>query len=207
MKNNQPSNADTTSLRQANKQETRRQLLRAGIDLFTEKGYVNTRAAEIAERAGVAVGTLYLHFGDKEGLLSAILVEEANGLHEHVLRIYDHPPKDSYALARAHIEAIMDYIEHDPAAARFLLNYILTDTVIRSDVLDNIIAQVSRSLQVGAEAGVYRSDIDFDLAARAEVNMNLGVLSWWSEHRDQVSREQVIDTLTKFRHSGLHINR
>lgn len=207
MKNIPSANDEATSLRQVNKQETRRELLRAGLELFTGKGYVNTRAAEIAERAGVAVGTLYLHFGDKEGLLCAILEEQADGLHAHVMQVYIHPPEDAYALARAHVEAIVNYIEQDPGIARLLLNYILTNAIIRSDLLDKIVAQVAQGLREGAVQGTYRADIDYDLAARAEVNMNLGVLSWWSEHRDQIPREQVIETLAKFRYSGLHVSK
>lgn len=48
--------------RQQNRAETRTLLLQAGLELFVEHGYETTRAVEIASRAGVAVGTLYLHF-------------------------------------------------------------------------------------------------------------------------------------------------
>jgi AcrR family transcriptional regulator len=42
------------------------------MELFARKGYEATSIADIAEAAGVAVGTVYRVFGDKQGLLRAI---------------------------------------------------------------------------------------------------------------------------------------
>ncbi len=38
------------------------ELLNAALDLFVEKGYAATRAEEVAVRAGVSKGTLFLYF-------------------------------------------------------------------------------------------------------------------------------------------------
>ena len=44
-------------------------ILQAAAELFVEKGYNGTSTVEIAERAGVAPGTIFHHFGKKEVLL------------------------------------------------------------------------------------------------------------------------------------------
>ncbi len=191
--------------RQLNKLETRRLLLEAGLELFVEAGFDRTPASEIANRAGVAVGTLYLHFGDKEGLLREILLQAALKLHDRVLQVYLNPPADPEELARAHIEAMVQYIEEKQAEARFLLGYAVRRNPVSAGVIDSIVAQIEQSIRTGAEWGVYRSDIDPALAARAEANMNLGLLAWWTEDPRRAPREQIIDTLTKFRASGLHV--
>jgi AcrR family transcriptional regulator len=46
--------------------DTRRRLLRAARALFVERGFHGTRPQDIARAAGVATGTFYLHFVDKE---------------------------------------------------------------------------------------------------------------------------------------------
>lgn len=51
------------------------ELLAAALDLFVEKGYAATRLDEIAARAGVSKGTLYLYFENKEELLQAVVRE------------------------------------------------------------------------------------------------------------------------------------
>lgn len=51
------------------------ELLEAALDLFVEKGYAATRAEEVAVRAGVSKGTLFLYFTSKEELFKAVVRE------------------------------------------------------------------------------------------------------------------------------------
>ncbi|MBE7416198.1 MAG: TetR/AcrR family transcriptional regulator [Ideonella sp.] len=51
------------------------QLLDAALELFVEKGFAATRAEEVAQRAGVSKGTLYLYYPSKEELLKAVIRE------------------------------------------------------------------------------------------------------------------------------------
>lgn len=48
---------------------TRRRIVEAGLDLFVRQGYAATRLDEIADQAGVAVQTVYFHFGNKRTVL------------------------------------------------------------------------------------------------------------------------------------------
>lgn len=52
---------------------TRRRMVRAAYDLFSEHGYLGTTIAEVAELAGVAVPTIYYTFGTKSALLAESL--------------------------------------------------------------------------------------------------------------------------------------
>src|SRR6202012_3498689 len=57
----------------ASRAETRRRLLRAAEEEFTERGYSAATVARIAARAGVTVQTLYLAWGSKRALLRAYM--------------------------------------------------------------------------------------------------------------------------------------
>lgn len=61
--------------------ETRKRtaILAVASRLFAEKGYANTPTSEIAREAGVAEGTLYHHFGSKDGIFLTIFDETADG--------------------------------------------------------------------------------------------------------------------------------
>ncbi len=61
------------SYRQKLKQEMREQILRSAEHVFAEKGFADSKIEEIAGRAGVAVGTIYLHFGSKDALYFTLL--------------------------------------------------------------------------------------------------------------------------------------
>ncbi len=69
-------NSDTvTSSRRRLKEARPQQLLDAALELFVEKGFAATRAEEVAQRAGVSKGTLYLYYPSKEELLKAVIRE------------------------------------------------------------------------------------------------------------------------------------
>ncbi|MCF8210221.1 MAG: TetR/AcrR family transcriptional regulator [Rhodoferax sp.] len=55
------------------------ELLAAALSLFVEKGFAATRAEEIARRAGVSKGTLFLYFSSKEDLFKAVVRENLSG--------------------------------------------------------------------------------------------------------------------------------
>jgi AcrR family transcriptional regulator len=55
------------------------ELLSAALDLFVEKGFAATRVEEVAARAGVSKGTLFLYFASKEELFKAVVRENISG--------------------------------------------------------------------------------------------------------------------------------
>ena len=59
--------------RERRKQDRPGELLEAALDLFVEKGYAATRVEEVAARAGVSKGTLFLYFPSKEDLFKAVV--------------------------------------------------------------------------------------------------------------------------------------
>jgi len=61
--------------RERRKQDRPGELLEAALDLFVEKGFAATRSEEVALRAGVSKGTLFLYFPSKEELFKAVVME------------------------------------------------------------------------------------------------------------------------------------
>ncbi|MGH8682005.1 MAG: TetR/AcrR family transcriptional regulator, partial [Burkholderiales bacterium] len=49
------------------------EILDAALDLFVEKGFAATRLEDVAQRAGVSKGTVYLYFDSKEDLFKAVI--------------------------------------------------------------------------------------------------------------------------------------
>ena len=62
--------------RALHKAQTRRLVLEVAKRHFEESGFDRTHLRDIAREAGVAVGTVLLHFTDKEDLLHSALFEE-----------------------------------------------------------------------------------------------------------------------------------
>lgn len=66
----------TTNRRLEKAAERRTAIVNAAVDEFIEKGFAAARMEDIAKRAGVAKGTIYLNFSDKEALFEAIVKQE-----------------------------------------------------------------------------------------------------------------------------------
>jgi TetR/AcrR family transcriptional regulator, fatty acid metabolism regulator protein len=52
--------------------DRRKQILKAAVKVFAEKGYHGCRISDVAEEAGVAYGLVYHYYGNKDGLLASV---------------------------------------------------------------------------------------------------------------------------------------
>jgi AcrR family transcriptional regulator len=89
-----------TTNRQRRKEARPQELLDAALDLFVEKGFAATRSEEVAIRAGVSKGTLYLYYPSKEELLKEVIRHNmVNQIAEGVTIVRDFEGSTSELLA------------------------------------------------------------------------------------------------------------
>ena len=77
---NPPQPPADTGIRQRRKEARPQELLDAALALFVEKGFAGSRAEEVAQRAGVSKGTLYLYYPSKEELFKAVVRQNLSSL-------------------------------------------------------------------------------------------------------------------------------
>lgn len=65
----------TPTPRKRRKEARPSELLEAALCLFVEKGFAATRLEDVAARAGVSKGTLYLYYENKDALFKAVIQE------------------------------------------------------------------------------------------------------------------------------------
>src|SRR5688500_11779761 len=65
--------ATAPSAKQEQSERSQDALIHAATSLFAERGYRGTSVQAIGERAGVSRGSIFWHFGSKEGLLWAVV--------------------------------------------------------------------------------------------------------------------------------------
>lgn len=105
---------DTTSKRQA--------LLDGALACFLEHGVVETTMEHVLTRSGASVGSLYHHFGGKEGLADALYVECLGAYHHNAGARLD-SAGDAEAGVRAIVEHHLGWIVEHTDRAKFLLAY------------------------------------------------------------------------------------
>jgi len=99
----------------------RQEILDAALRGFAEKGLAGTTVEEVRERSGASVGSIYHHFGDKEGIAAALYVDVLAGYQRGVLAVLakDGDPRDKVeGLVRHHLR----WVARNRDGARFLLS-------------------------------------------------------------------------------------
>ncbi|HMD45232.1 MAG TPA: helix-turn-helix domain-containing protein [Acidimicrobiales bacterium] len=108
--------------RAAHVEDTRRALLDAARELFSERGYQATPTEEIVQRAGVTRGALYHHFRDKADLFEAVYAEVAADVHRSLRRrAAGGAATDPWELYRQNNEVYLDAASANPAYRRICL--------------------------------------------------------------------------------------
>jgi len=104
-------------LRAKNKRDKKDRILEAGRALFSERGFEATTTRDIAERAGIGAGTLFLYFRTKEELLVHLFQAEIERLQAELFRRLktDAPLVDQLMSV---FGGFYDYYAKDPALAR-----------------------------------------------------------------------------------------
>jgi AcrR family transcriptional regulator len=82
-------NADEKRPRAEQSQARRAAILSAALDEFAARGFAAARLDDVAKRAGVAKGTIYLHFRDKEALFQEIVRAEISP----IIAVIEHAPE------------------------------------------------------------------------------------------------------------------
>lgn len=181
---------------------SRQRLLDAAAEVFSQKGFTAAKATDIAERAGVAVGTLYLHFRDKDGIALAVALDALNDLRARLRAAVESPGMTAENAARAHAAALVDFVSSPGSQGRLL--FASDAPGLRREILDVMAEAQEAHLRERGKEGFFRTDIDPVVAAQALIGMQSQVLMWWMANPEKATSRKVIDTLAKLRLSGIH---
>ncbi|MBW4081131.1 TetR/AcrR family transcriptional regulator [Paenibacillus sp. S150] len=122
-------------------------ILQAGIEVFSEKGYAAAATSEIAQKAGVAEGTIFRYYKTKkELLLSIVSPAMTKMIAPFVMRKFDGVldlPFDSYeAFLRAFMINRLEFARNNFKILRIFIQEIPFQPVLREQFIENVLAQV-----------------------------------------------------------------
>ena len=89
--------------------DKREAILRAAIKVFAQKGYFNSKVADIAKEAGIADGTVYLYFKSKEEILHSVFdraMEEFIAEGKREIAEIEEADKRLQRIAQLHLEKL-----------------------------------------------------------------------------------------------------
>ncbi|MEV7591475.1 TetR/AcrR family transcriptional regulator [Streptomyces sp. NPDC089922] len=196
------------------RQATRQKLYEAAVTLIAEKGFSATTVDEIAERAGVAKGTVYYNFASKNELFEELL-RHGVGLLTASLRT---AAEETEARGGSRVEALdgmiragLVFIDRYPAFTQlYVAELWRTNRTWQSTLMvvrQEAVAVVENVLREGVERGELSAEIDVQLTAAALVGMVLvAALDWQSFQRERSLDDvhSALSLLLRGRVSGSH---
>jgi AcrR family transcriptional regulator len=90
------------------KEQTRRNLIKTSLHVFSDQGITSTKTAELAKHAKVSHGTIFLHFPKREDLIFAVM----NEFGDQLAFKFDEAAKDSKGVAgilKAHLQTLGEF--------------------------------------------------------------------------------------------------
>jgi AcrR family transcriptional regulator len=95
-------------------------ILDGALRAFNEKGFAAATVADVRDLSGASTGSIYHHFGDKEGIAAALYVEALRDYQQGVFAILERE-RDAERGVKALVRHHLRWVASHPDLARFLL--------------------------------------------------------------------------------------
>ncbi len=150
------------------------EVLDAALELFMEKGFETTRVEDIARRAGLSKGSVYLYFSSKEALLEGLVQRAVVPVADNALSLAHSAGDDPKAAIVMVLRTLAERFS-DPRLVAIPKIVIREATVVpavanmyRAHVLDRAIPVISGLISAGIAKGQFRP-VDPELTVRSIV--------------------------------------
>ncbi|TSB32047.1 TetR/AcrR family transcriptional regulator [Streptomyces benahoarensis] len=190
--------------RAARRESTRRKLFEAAVTLIAEQGFSATTVDEIAERAGVAKGTVYYNFTSKNVLFEELLRDGIDLLAASLRQASD----DVTARGGTHIDGVdamiragLEFIAGAPALTQLYVAELWRTNrswraTLRS-VRGRAMTVVESVLRDAVDAGELSEEVDVPLTASALFGMVLVAALDWQSFQPHRTVEDVHASLSR----------
>ena len=184
------------SLRSPNP-EVRRRLLEAADKLIHEQGFPALRIEEIVERAKLSIGTFYLYFESKDDLFINLVIENTGELRRRLEAAAKTTGTVLQRLGQV-TDTYLDFVKEHERGFLYYHHVGHVDTTV-GPLSAWACNQCALSLRPLLEEGMARGEIrkaDPELLAQAVVGLTQHIASYWLQHQEVYTREQIKDFLS-----------
>lgn len=196
------------------REATRQKLYEAAVTLIAEQGFSATTVDEIAERAGVAKGTVYYNFASKSVLFEELLRHGVGLLTASLREAAEQTARDGGSkldALDAMIRAGLGFIARYPSFTQlYVAELYRTNRAWQSTLMvvrQQVNAAIEDVLHAGVANGEFSPEIDVRLTAAALVGMVLVAALDWQSFQPERSLDDVHSALSRLlqgRVSGGH---
>ena len=144
-----------------------KQIIEAAVEVIAEYGYHQAQVSKIAKKAGVADGTIYLYFKNKEDILISLFQEKMGEMIDNIqseITSADSASDKLYVLVKKHFENLTTNI-HLAIVTQLELRQSNKELRIKiNEVLKGYLQLIDSVLKEGMEKGEFKADLNYKLA-------------------------------------------
>lgn len=188
---------EPTSAAARSRAETRRRLIDAGTELFAREGLHRTTSTQIARAAGVAAGTFYLHFPDKQALFREIAFDALGRLRNRMALGLEHAVGDVQAVVRANMETLVAFADDERDLVRIVFGRGHEAGSLGDEMADALFPGIEARLRERIAEGLVDPGLHAAVAAQSLLAMWTRVIAWWVEDPSRAPRDAVVETLVR----------
>ena len=154
---------------QRRKEDRPHEITQAALEAFAEKGYAATRVEEVAKRAGVSKGLMYLYFKTKEELFKAVVKSVVIRRIDRLIGNIESTDLSSEDFIRGPLLSFMKQVPESPVA--IVIRLLISEGPRHPDLVDyyyeNVVAKglaaITGFVERGVERGEFRKSVITEL--------------------------------------------
>jgi TetR/AcrR family fatty acid metabolism transcriptional regulator len=178
-------------LKEGNKDK---RIIEAAIQIFAENGYHKAKISEIAKRAGVATGSVYVYFKNKQAILLKIFENIWKPLFVELKKVADNKEFSHEEKLDFLIDLVFDFFIENPSMAIVFVNeqhYLLrTQKEAFTNYYIRFMEQGELILRRGIKEKVF-NDLDIKIFRYFILGGLRNLLSIWAENPSEVSLNKI----------------
>lgn len=151
--------------------DKRKRILDGALKAFALKGFYNTKVSEIAQEAGVADGTIYLYFKNKDDLLISLFEDRMEWIIERLNTDLEKLGSDTLAKFRHMVIIHCQLAVEEPKLAEFITIELRQSSKFvkeyKNPKFGDYLKIFQQLIEEGQRGGIFRPDLDPRLISRA----------------------------------------
>ncbi len=151
--------------------DKRERILDGALKAFAKKGFYNTKVSEIAGEAGVADGTIYLYFKNKDDLLISLFEDRMEWIIDRLKTELSAVEGDAVAKFRHMVTIHCRLAVENPDLAEFITVELRQSAKFvkeyKNPKFGDYLKVLQGLIEEGQESGAMRNDVDVRLVSRA----------------------------------------
>ena len=185
---------------QRRKEDRPQEITEAAFSVFAEKGYAATRVEEVAKRAGVSKGLMYLYFKTKEELFKAVVKSVVVRRVDALVDAVETTDKTSEQFIRGPLLDFMKRVPGSPIA--IVIRLLISEGQRHPDLVDfywdNVVSKgltaISRFIDRGVKRGEFRETAVNDLPQLVLAPMMLSMIWRLLFSKHELDTDKLMET-------------